>query len=172
MRSLCGGHIVKNTYDMTPTLTETQIAHPLTPGLMIRALRLSAISTHYAPLWEETFRSEFKELEFTSEFAPSLPYSKLKDKWERHSALRCPKQREQALCETDAIVAILFGFGKDTLLNLYRAQFGVLQKNLQDLPDKAIDPDKYHFPRWQAMADAYDQALAFTESKTNTKQRA
>lgn len=155
-----------------PTLTETQLTHPLTPGLMIRALRLSSISTYYAPLWKDTFQQSFKDLEFPSEFAPTLPYSKLTDTWERHSALRCPKQREQALCETDAIVAILFDFDKDTLLNLYRAQFGVLQKNLQDLPEKEINPEKYHFPRYQAMADAYDHALEFTQSKDTKKKRA
>lgn len=171
-RSVSGGHIVKNIVSMMPTLTETQLTHPLTPGLMIRALRLSSISTYYAPLWKDTFQQSFKDLEFPSEFAPTLPYSKLTDTWERHSALRCPKQREQALCETDAIVAILFDFDKDTLLNLYRAQFGVLQKNLQDLPEKEINPEKYHFPRYQAMADAYDHALEFTQSKDTKKKRA
>jgi hypothetical protein len=165
MRSLSGGEIVKSIVSLAPLLTEFQKKHPLLPALKIRALRLSCISTHYDDLWTDSFAKEFQEFEVNSKFAPKLPYSKLPKKWKRDCTLRTEEEREQALCEIDAIVAILFDFDKDTLLNLYRAQFGVLQKNLQDLPNQIPNPEKYHFPRHQAMAEAYDQAMKFADSK-------
>jgi hypothetical protein len=159
MRSISGGMIGQAIYNMTPTLTDEQAQHPLTPALMIRALRLSAISNHYAPLWKDSFRQEFTTIDLASPFAPKLPYHKLKPTWQRHSCIRDKQAREQTLCEIDSMVAILFGFAKDTLIKLYRSQFGVLQKNLQDLPNQQADPEKYHFPRCAQMEDAYDQLV-------------
>lgn len=173
MRSISGGMIGKGVYEMTPTLSPEQLKSPLIPALMVRVLRLSSISTYYSDLWKECFRSEFKELEFHSDFAPTLSYSKLKNKWERNTCIRNNHQREQALCEIDAIVAILFGFSQETLLNLYRSQFGVLQANLQDLPNQEPQAEKFHFPRFIAMKEAYDQAMTFVSAhKKNIKKSA
>lgn len=165
MRSISGGTIGQGIFQMAPTLTPEQIMNPLVPALKARALRLSCISKHYQDLWKEAFDTDFGGFEIDSSYAPQLSYQKLSSKWTRHSCIRDNQQREQALCEIDAIVAILFGFDKETLLNLYRSQFGVLQKNLQDLPDQTVDPEKYHFPRYQQMSAAYDQCVAFLKSK-------
>jgi hypothetical protein len=151
---------------MTPCLTEQQLQHPLAHALMIRALRLSCISSHYRDLWNKAFSADYKNIECESPFKPKLAYSKLTSNWRYDSCIRDPKQREQALCEIDAIVAILFGFNKDTLLKLYRSQFGVLQKNLQDLPKQEIKADKYHFPRYQQMSEAYDHFMQVVGKKT------
>lgn len=173
MRSISGGTIGKGVFEMTPALSPEQLKSPLIPALMVRALRLSSISIYYEDLWKECFRQEFKELEFKSDFAPTLSYSKLKNKWERNTCIRNSQQREQALCEIDAIVAILFGFSQETLLNLYRSQFGVLQANLQDLPNQEPQAETFHFPRFTAMAEAYDQAMAFVNAhKKNIKKSA
>ena len=165
VRSISGGTIGQATYGVVPILTEEQRKHPLLPALKIRALRLSCISSHYDDLWSESYSKDFLDFEVTSPFAPKLSYGKLTKKWKRDCTLRSEEEREQALCEIDAIVAILFDFEKDTLLNLYRSQFGVLQKNLQDLPNQVPKEEKYSFPRYQAMADAYDQAMKFAISK-------
>ena len=156
-RNTCGGSVTTQTFKIFPALNEAQKNNKLTFALMGRTLRLSSISSHYEDLWKNAFHNSFKIFEIQSPYSPDLPYSQLKPTWERNSCIRDEKQREQALCEIDAIVAILFDFEKETLLNLYRSQFGVLQKNLQDLPDQKPRSDKYHFPRYKQMSDAYDQ---------------
>jgi hypothetical protein len=162
VRTLSGGNLTKGVYEMMPTLDKEQLDSPILPALMIRALRLSSISNHYGDLWKSVWRPEFCDFEFKSEFAPKLSYSKLKSTWVYDSCIRDERAREQALCEIDVIVAELFGFSKETLLNLYRAQFGVLQSNIQDHPGQKIDPEAYHFPRYQQMSDAFDQLKAMT----------
>jgi hypothetical protein len=169
MRSISGGTIGLGVYHMTPALTLEQLSNPLIPALKVRALRLSAISTYYADLWKSCFEEGFKTFEVTSPFSPKLAYSQLSNRWVKDTCIRNPAQREQALCEIDAIVAILFGFSKETLLNLYRSQFGVLQSNLQDLPNQKVKVDEYHFPRFQAMSEAYDQAMKFVEQNSQSQ---
>lgn len=165
MRSISSGNIGQGIYNMTPTLTPEQLKSPLVPALMVRALRLSCISNHYADLWKEVYRPEFNHFTIASTFGPKMPYKDLSPKWQRDTCIREWRQREQALCEIDAIVAILFDFDKDTLLNLYRSQFGVLQKDLQDLPNqKEIDAES-HFPRYAAMTEAYDQFQTMKNGK-------
>ena len=156
-RAISGGTLGKGVYEMFPTLNKTQLESPLVSALLVRALRLGSISSYYADLWKAVWRRDFCDVEFNSEFAPKLPYGKLKGSWTFDTCVRDWKQREQVLVETDVIVAQLFGFDKETLLNLYRAQFGVLQKNMQDLPGQRVNPEKDHFPRFQQMSEAYDQ---------------
>ncbi len=171
-RTLTTGHIKKSTYKMLPTLNKNQINSKLTPYLFARTLRLNSISTYYQELWQDQFSNSFKDCDFEgSEFKPKLPYSQLTKKWVRNSCIRERKARDQALCEIDAIVALLFNFEKDTLLNLYRSQFGVLQNNFQDREGQVINPEKYHFPRFEAMSKAYDHfaKIIGKAEKTNVK---
>lgn len=172
IRAITSGMLGASTYKTVPSLTDEQLGNPLLPALMVRALRLSCISNHYDSLWSSSFKNTYKDFDFESTFKPDSPYSKLAGKWTQNSCIRDPKQREQALCEIDAIVAIIFNFSKETLLNLYRSQFAVLQSNLQDLPNQNIDENEYHFPRYQAMSEAYDQALAYLEEKKKAKKTA
>ena len=167
MRSTSGGNITQSSYALAPFLDEHQLNSPLISALKVRALRLSCISDNYNELWAEQYNSDFKNFQIDSPYAPELSYKKLGKKWERNTCIRDSQQREQALSEIDAIVAIIFGFDKETLLNLYRSQFGVLQSNLQDLPNQVIDKSEFNFPRYQAMADAYDQAIIFVEELKN-----
>jgi hypothetical protein len=157
VRAWSGGSISKSLLETMPALNREQMNSPLVPALMVRALRLGCISAHYSDLWKEVWSSEFQDVEFESPFSPKLAYSKLKAAWEFDVCIREKSQREQALCEIDVIVAELFGFDKDTLLKLYRSQFGVLQGNLQDHPGQKVDPEKYHFPRYKQLSDAFDQ---------------
>jgi|GEM_PF-1862647 len=156
-RTLSGGTIGQGIYAMFPTLNLEQLNSPLIDHLKVRTLRLNAISSHYSDLWKDQFQPTYANCEVDSKFSSTLPFSKLSKKWVRDTCIRDPRERDQALCEIDAIVALLFDFDKETLLNLYRSQFGVLQKNLQDLPNQAVDIGKYHFPRFEAMNQAYDQ---------------
>lgn len=176
MRSVSGGTIGQAVLKMAPVLTDNQIHHPLVAALQVRALRLASISIYYKQLWKDQFDPSFREFECDSPYVPKLAYSKLSGEWKYDTCIRHPKQREQALCEIDAITAILFGIDKETLLNLYRSQFGVLQGNLFDLPNQEVPKEKEaeHFPRYNAMVAAYDQALNFVEQrkKANGKKAA
>lgn len=168
-RTTCGGNLVKGTYKMMPTLTEDQLRSPqfsiLISHLSVRTLRLNSISTHYKDLWKDQYTAEFSKCDTESDFKPKKSYSDLTAKWDRDTCIRNTKEREQALCEIDAIVAILFGFSKETLINLYRSQFGVLQKQSQDLPNQKPDSEGFHFPRAKAMAAAYDQFAKLIDLK-------
>jgi hypothetical protein len=42
---------------------------------------------------------------------------------------------------------------------------------LQDLPNQTPDPNKFHFPRYKAMSEAYDACLEFL-NRPNTKKLA
>jgi len=167
-RSISGGHIGKGVLNSFPSLTASQEASSLVSHLYIRTLRLNCISSHYSDLWRHSWSHLFLSATLPSKFSPKFDYSKLGPKWQRQSALRDPHEREQALCEIDAIVAILFGISKQDLLDLYRSQFGVLQKNLQDFPNQIPNPERFHFPRYRAMSEAYDACLELM-NKPNPK---
>jgi hypothetical protein len=158
-RSISGGHISKGVLCSFPVLKEERETSHLLSHLLARTLRLNCISSYYSDLWKRAWKPEFVSASLPSECVPKTDYSKLTAKWQRNCALRDAHEREQALCEIDAIVAILFGIAKQDLLDLYRSQFGVLQKNLQDLPNQKPDPEKFHFPRYKAMSAAYDACL-------------
>lgn len=158
-RCMSGGNCNQKMISMFPVLTDQQRDNRLFSHLQVRTLRLNCISSHYSELWRVSWSQEFLNSNIPSEYSPKFAYSKLGPKWQRQSALRDPHEREQALCEIDAIVAILFGIAKQDLLDLYRAQFGVLQRNLQDLPNQIPNPDRFHFPRYKAMSEAYDACL-------------
>ena len=151
------GYVTEDVLLKVPDLTDQQKAFPLMDYLMVRTLRLNSISHHYNCLWKDSFRENFKNCSVKSLFPPKLSYEQLSDSWVRDTCIRNQKQREQALCEIDAIVALLFGIDKQTLLKVYRSQFGVLQKDLQDFDNQRPDDKKYHFPRYEAMSCAYDQ---------------
>ena len=171
-RSISGGTIGKAVYQMTPTLSDEQLQSPLAPALTARAMRLSCVSSYYAELWKRQYTLEWKDWEVDSPFKPTLSYAKLSSVWQRDSCIRDWRQREQALCETDALVAILFGFSKETLLNLYRSQFGVLQKNLSDLAGRDGTREEGHFPRYEMMSLAYDAAQKFLSGQKKSKKSA
>ncbi len=171
-RSISGSNLTKSFYKKLPILNKNQLKSKLITHLAIRTLRLNSISTYYQELWQDQFSQSFKDCDFEgSDFKPKLPYSKLTKKWVRNSCIRDRKARDQALCEIDAIVALLFNFEKDTLLNLYRSQFGVLQNNFQDREGQIPNPEKYHFPRFEAMSKAYDHfaKIIGKAEKTNLK---
>ncbi|MEY3903547.1 MAG: hypothetical protein RL189_2853 [Pseudomonadota bacterium] len=158
-RSMSGGNCNQRMISKFPVLTKQQRGNPLLSHLLVRTLRLNCISSHYSELWRVSWSQGFLNATIPSKYSPNFDYSKLSSSWQRNSVIRDAHEREQALCEIDAIVSILFGISKQDLLDLYRSQFGVLQKNLQDFPNQIPDPEKFHFPRYKAMDEAYDACL-------------
>lgn len=161
VRSFSSGHVNKSILEVLPTLSLTPQNSHLFMALFARTLRLAAISEHYSELWEwamAEYSVGFRALELPSlyEESTACSYSDLPSTWNPSVPLRSFEEREQALCETDALTAILFGISKTVLLKLYRAQFAVLQKNFQDFPEQEIKKEKLHFSRYQVLSDAYD----------------
>jgi len=184
LRNIGVTNFYEATLNILPTIPLSCSSNPLVQALGARTLRLNCISNHYAPLYKEIMESWGKGVRgidlgnlyqnhmnpcFVSETLQNSSepcgYSQLPDEWDMSVPLRKFEDREQALCETDALVAILFGIEKETLLNLYRAQFAVLQKNNQDFPEQIPQQGKLHFPRYKVMEEAYD---AFEEYRKKT----
>jgi len=98
-----------------------------------RTLRLNCLTVHYAPLWEELFRPDFRANAFTKvDDRLRSPWSELSPNWERESAIRTPFARRQALVELDTLAAISLRINVDELGLVYRLQFPVLLQNEAD----------------------------------------
>ncbi|MEV7301912.1 class I SAM-dependent DNA methyltransferase [Streptomyces clavifer] len=100
--------------------------HPLAPALLVRALRLNALTSHYAPLWAELFDPRWAGYEDWANSAwPNLqPLAiHLKPTWEYITPLRTEYERRAALVELDALVALWLGITADQLVAIFRSRY-------------------------------------------------
>ncbi|MDG5804045.1 class I SAM-dependent DNA methyltransferase [Streptomyces ossamyceticus] len=100
--------------------------HPLAPALLLRALRLNALTNHYAPLWAELFDPRWAGYEDWAH--PDWPYLKplaagLKPTWENSTPLRSEHERRAALVELDALVSVWLGITADQLAAIFKSRY-------------------------------------------------
>ncbi|PSK95718.1 hypothetical protein CLV63_114151 [Murinocardiopsis flavida] len=101
--------------------------HPLASALLLRTLRLNALTNAYAPLWAELFESEWRFEEWAIGWPGLPPLSVVGPEWERSTPLRTDRARRAALVEIDALVSVWLGISADALEAMYRARFPVLE---------------------------------------------
>ncbi|MFJ3549904.1 class I SAM-dependent DNA methyltransferase [Streptomyces sp. NPDC090114] len=100
--------------------------HPLAPALLLRTLRLNALTSHYAPLWEELFSPQWAGYEDWAN--PNWPYPKplaagLSSTWEYTTPLRTEHERRAAHVELDALVAVWLGISADQLVAIFKSRY-------------------------------------------------
>ncbi|MDT0608692.1 class I SAM-dependent DNA methyltransferase [Streptomyces lancefieldiae] len=103
--------------------------HPLAHPLLLRTLRLNALTRDYAPIWKELFHLTWPNYE---EWAnPNWQNLKplaahLKPAWEYDTPLRTEYERRAALVELDALVSAWLGITADQLVAIYKSRYPVL----------------------------------------------
>ncbi|WP_028961373.1 hypothetical protein [Streptomyces sp. UNC401CLCol] len=103
--------------------------HPLARPLLLRILRLNALTEAYAQLWEELYDPTWPGYEdWANSGWPTLkPLAEhLKPRWEYSTPLRTEYERRAALVELDALVSVWLGITSEQLSAIYKGRYNVL----------------------------------------------
>ncbi|MFD5235110.1 class I SAM-dependent DNA methyltransferase [Streptomyces tendae] len=101
-------------------------AHPLAPALLLRTLRLNALTAHYAPLWKELYDPSWAGYEdWANADWPRLKplAADLSPSWSNATPLRTEYERRAAAVEVDALVAVWLGITADQLVAIFKSRY-------------------------------------------------
>ena len=108
------------------------IASKFQSALYSRTLMLNCLTKHYADLWGEVWRNDFKTQTWSINDNRLHPFNTLQRDWSWNTPLRNYFERRQALVEIDVIAAMALGLSLQDLEMIYTIQFPVLQQNEND----------------------------------------
>lgn len=103
-------------------------------ALIVRALLLNCVTSHYKELWRDCWDDEFKKDSWGKEDRrlSGNTFKGLSNEWTYSTPLRSDYERRQALLEIDVLVALSIGLTIDELKNIYRLQFNLMQQYEDD----------------------------------------
>ncbi|WP_405769532.1 hypothetical protein OG539_33600 [Actinacidiphila glaucinigra] len=146
--------------------------HPLASALLLRTLRLNALTIAYADIWLELYDPKWPGYEPWAIDWPNLETDLhgVTPLWQRDTPLRTEYARRAALAEIDALVAVWLGIDADALIAMYRARFPIMQSFDQvtwfDSGERKIAGDhhtygfgqtKDHWVQFEAYREAYEK---------------
>lgn len=98
------------------------------PYLYARTLRLNCLSAHYAPLWRDAYRDEYKNDSWCIVDKRLSPFETLSKEWSHDTPLRSYFERRLAMIELDVISSMALGLSLEDLEKMYYVQFPILQQ--------------------------------------------
>jgi hypothetical protein len=89
---------------------------------------MNCLTNAYSPLWTRLFDAKWSKDYFVAASDSTVDLAIADDQWSRLTPLRTDYDRWLALCEMDALAALLLGLSENQLIQMYRSAFDRLRK--------------------------------------------